>query len=142
MVAAAPLSDTTADGPVLFIDRCAWSGKLGAALDAAGISYVPHKLHFKHDTPDDVWLTAVKNSGWLILTRDGRIRYRVNEHRALINAKLMMFVLSQGGLTAEETGRIVCAAYPEIVRQSIITQAPALFSITRSGGVNRLKLTA
>jgi len=114
---------------------------LGAALDAASIPYVPHKLHFKHDTPDDVWLTAVKNSGWLILTRDGRIRYRVNEHRALVEAKLMMFVLSQGGLTAEETGRIVCAAYPEIVRKSIITQAPALFSITRSGGVNRLKLT-
>ena len=142
MAATAPLALATPDRPVLFIDRCAWSGKLGAALDIAGIPHVPHRLHFKHDTPDDIWLTAVKDNGWLILTRDGRIRYRVNEHRALVDAQLMMFVLSNGGLTAEETGHIVCAAYPEIVRQSIVTQAPALFSITRSGGVNRLKLSA
>ncbi|MEB0058610.1 MULTISPECIES: hypothetical protein [unclassified Variovorax] len=131
-----------ADQSVLFIDRCAWSGKLGAALDAAGIPYVPHNRHFKHDTPDEVWLTAVKDNGWLILTRDQRIRYRINEHRALVEAKLMMFVLSQGGLTAEETGRIVCAAYPEIVRQANVNQPPALFSITRSGEVSRRKLSA
>lgn len=68
--------------------------------------HVPHHLHFAHDTPDEVWLSEVKHNGWLILTRDQRIRYRKNELRALVDAKLMMFVLSQGGLTAEETGRI------------------------------------
>ncbi|RZL56558.1 MAG: hypothetical protein EOP70_06600 [Variovorax sp.] len=127
--------------PVLFVDRCAWSVKLGAALDTANIPYVPHNRHFRHDTPDEVWLTAVKDNGWLILTRDQRIRYRINEHRALVDAKLMMFVLSQGGLTAEETGRIVCHAYPEIVRQSLSNSPPALFSVTRSGEVNRRRLS-
>ena len=138
---AAPPIGTTAQQPVLFIDRCAWSGKLGAALDAAGIPYVPHNQLFHHDTPDEVWLTAVKDNGWLILTRDQRIRYRINEHRALVDAKLMMFVLSQGGLTAEETGRIVCRAYPEIVRQSTLVLPPALFSVTRAGEVSKRKLS-
>lgn len=97
MAAIALPKAPAAHRPTLFIDRCAWSGKLGKALDAAGIPYVPHHLHFKHDTPDETWLAAVKDNGWLILTRDQRIRYRINEVRALIDAKLMMFVLSQGG---------------------------------------------
>lgn len=88
-----------------------------------------------------MWLTAVKDNGWLILTRDQRIRYRINEHRALVDAKLMMFVLSQGGLTAEETGRIVCRAYAEIARQALLHSPPALFSVTRSGDVNLRKLS-
>ncbi len=127
--------------PVLFVDRCAWSRKLGAALDAHGIPYVPHDQLFRQDTTDEEWLTAVKNNGWLILTRDQRIRYRINEHRALIDAKLLMFVLSQGGLTAEETGRIVCMAYPQIVRIWQSVTPPALFSITRAGTVNPRALT-
>jgi hypothetical protein len=57
-----------------------------------------------------------------------------------MDAKLMMFVLSQGGLSAEETGRIVCAAYPAIMRQASQSEAPALFSILRAGEVNKLKL--
>lgn len=124
----------------MFIDRCAWSRKLGEALDAAGIPYVPHHAHFVHDTPDEVWLAAVRDNGWLILTRDQRIRYRKNELSALIDARLMMFVLSQGGLTAEETGRIVCEAYPAIVRQAALHTPPGLFSITKSGQVSKLKL--
>jgi hypothetical protein len=68
--------------PTLFIDRCAWSGKLGAALTQAEIPHVPHRDLFAHDTPDEVWLAAVKQNGWLILTRDQRIRYRKNELRA------------------------------------------------------------
>lgn len=128
------------DRPVLFVDRCAWSGKLGEALEAAAIPYIPHHRYFAPDTPDDVWLSAVKQNGWLILTRDKRIRYRVNEIRALIDARLMMFVLSQGGISAAETGSIVCAAYPAIVRQAALHKPPAMFSITRSGAVNKLKL--
>jgi hypothetical protein len=142
LTSAAPPGTATSHRPTLFIDRCAWSGKLGAALTAANIPHVPHNRHFRHDTADEVWLRAVKDNGWLILTRDQRIRYRINEHRALVEARLMMFVLSQGGLTAEETGRIVCQAYPEIARQSVLHAAPALFSITRSGDVNKRKLSA
>jgi hypothetical protein len=40
--------------PTLFIDRCAWSRKLGAALTEAGIPHVPHQDLFAQDTPDEV----------------------------------------------------------------------------------------
>ena len=126
--------------PTLFIDRCAWSRKLGEALDAADIPYVAHHQHFAPDSNDEDWLLAVKNNGWLIVTRDKNIRYKANEHRALMQARLLMFVLTQGGLSAEETGRILCQAYPKMARLAEHTNPPAIFSVTRSAEVRPLKL--
>jgi hypothetical protein len=48
--------------------------------------------------------------------------------------------LTQGVLSAQETGRIVVEAYPAIVRRAAGTQPPAFYSITRSADVNVLKL--
>ncbi len=126
--------------PVLFIDRCAWSKKLGEALDLAGIPYIAHHSLFAPDAADEDWLTAVKDNGWVILTRDKNIRYKANEHRALVDAGLFMLVLTQGGLSAEETGRIVTQAYPEICKVIAKSSPPAIFSLTRASEVNPLKL--
>jgi len=126
--------------PTLFIDRCAWSKKLGDALDLAQIPYVAHHSLFAHDVADEVWLTAVKDNGWVILTRDKNIRYKANEHRALVEAGLFMFVLTQGGLSAEETGRIVTQSYSKICKAIASATPPAIFSLTRTADVKRLKL--
>jgi len=127
--------------PTLFIDRCAWSRKLGEALRSADIPFVAHHERFAPDAPDEVWLLGVRDNGWLVLTRDKNIRYKANELRALVDARLLMFVLTQGGLTAEDTGRIVCQAYPAIVRVAGRTTPPAMFSIARSGELRALKLS-
>jgi hypothetical protein len=57
-----------------------------------------------------------------------------------VRARLHLFVLTQGGLSALETGRLVVDAYPAILRCAASTEPPALYSITRSGDVNVLKL--
>ena len=129
-----------ADPATLFIDRCAWSKKLGGALDLAKIPYVTHHSLFAPDAADEDWLTAVKDNGWVILTRDKNIRYKANEHRALVDAGLFMFVLTQGGLSAEETARIVTQAYPQICKVISRSTPPAIFSLTRTAEVNPLKL--
>lgn len=129
-----------ADPATLFIDRCAWSKKLGEALDLAKIPYVTHHSLFAPDAADEDWLTAVKDNGWVILTRDKNIRYKANEHRALVDAGLFMFVLTQGGLSAEETARIVTQAYPQICKVISKSTPPAIFSLTRTAEVNPLKL--
>ena len=133
------VSEAPTERPTLFIDRCAWSRKLGEALDAAGIPYVAHHQHFAPDSPDEEWLLAVQSNGWLIVTRDKNIRYKANEHRALVQARLLMFVLTQGGLSAQETGRIVCQAYPAIAKLAARTKPPAIFSVTRAAEVRPLK---
>ena len=126
--------------PTLFIDRCAWSRALGEALDAAQIPYVAHHQRFAPAAPDDEWLAGVANQGWLIVTRDQRIRYKVNEQAAVVRARLWMFVLTQGGLTAAETGKILVDAYPAMVRLAGKHRPPAFFSLHRSGKVKPLRL--
>jgi len=44
------------DSAPLFIDRDAWSHKLGQALDDSGIAYVAHRQRFDHDSPDVEWI--------------------------------------------------------------------------------------
>jgi predicted nuclease of predicted toxin-antitoxin system len=124
----------------LFIDRCAWSRKLGEALSLAAIPFVAHHDRFAPDAPDEEWLAGVADQGWLVLTRDKNIRYKANEQAAVVRARLHLFVLTQGGLSAQETGRIVVQAYPAIVRRAASTQPPAFYSVTRSADVNLLKL--
>lgn len=124
----------------LFIDRCAWSGRLGDALAQASIPFVAHRDRFVGDAPDAEWLAAAADQGWLVVTRDQRIRYKANEQAAVVRARLHLFALTQGGLSAAETAAIVVRAYPAMVRHAQATEPPAFFSITRSGEVNRLKL--
>lgn len=122
----------------LFIDRCAWSAALGGALAQAGIPFVAHREHFTHDTPDEEWLAAAADKGWLVVTRDQRIRYKANELAAMRSARLHVFVFTQGGLTGAETGDIVVRCHAAILRQASAVAPPAFFSLTRSGEVKRL----
>ena len=126
----------------LFIDRCAWSGALGRALTEAGIAFVAHRDLFAHDAPDSEWLSAAADKGWLVVTRDERIRYRANELAAMQRARLHVFVATQGGLTGAETGSILVRCHPAMLRQAEQVRPPAFFSLTRSGEVNRLKAGA
>ena len=123
----------------LFIDRCAWSGALARSLREAGIAFVAHHERFAHDTPDDVWLAAAADRGWLVVTRDQRIRYRANELAAMQRARLHVFVFTQGGLTGAETGSILVRCHAALLRFAAETPPPAFFSLTRSGEVHRLK---
>jgi predicted nuclease of predicted toxin-antitoxin system len=122
----------------LFIDRCAWSEALGQALTQAGIAFVPHRQHFRHDTPDEDWLAVAADQRWLVVTRDQRIRYKANELAAMRRARLHVFVFTQGGLTGAQTGDILVRCHAAIQRQASAVDPPAFFSLTRGGEVKRL----
>lgn len=72
------------EGPVLFIDRCAWSRALGQTLEAASVPFVAHFQLFASDAPDEEWLQGVADKGWPVITRDQRIRYKANEQAAVV----------------------------------------------------------
>lgn len=86
----------------LFIDHYAWSRRLGEALVQASIPFVAHHDRFAGDAPDAEWLAAAADQGWLVVTRDQRIRYKANEQAAVVRARLHLFALTQGGLSAAE----------------------------------------
>ena len=108
-------------------------------MTQAGIPFVAHHDHFTHKTPDEEWLAAAADKGWLVVTRDQRIRYRANELAAMQRARLHVFVFTQGGLTGAETGSILVRCHAAMLRSAAQVTPPAFFSLTRGGEVSRLK---
>ncbi len=133
-------SDSLPDAaPLLFIDRCAWSRKLGEALYTAGIRFVAHHQKFAPACTDVEWMKAAGREGWIVLTRDQAIRRKPNELKAFREAKLIMFALASGNASAEDTARLVVRLYPKILRKAQSAKPPAMFSVTLAGGINPVR---
>lgn len=126
-------------GTVLFIDRDLWSRKLDAALRAAAIPFEAHRDHFADDMPDPQWLLEVGTGGWAVVTRDQRIRHRANELAAVRQARMHVFALTSGNLSAAASAEVLLAAWPAVQRALAETAPPMLWSITRGGVVRRIK---
>ena len=134
------ISDAPPEQRTLFIDRCAWSGLLGRALTAASIPFHHHAEFFEAACDDEVWLDGVAGKGWLVVTRDRRIRYKVNEQAAAVRAGLHLFVFAQGSIKAAQTAETLVRAYPAMLRASAAIAAPSFHSLHLDGGVSRLKI--
>ena len=93
--------------PLLFIDRCAWSRRLGEALEAAGIPFVAHHDRFAPACPDEEWLEKAGRERWLVITRDKGIRRKPNEIAAFRDHGVIVFVLASGNASAEDTARLI-----------------------------------
>lgn len=127
------------EAPLLFIDRCAWSRRLGEALAAAKIPFIAHHEKFAPACPDEVWMMEAGRQGWVVITRDQAIRRKPNELKAFREAKLIMFALASGNASAEDTARLVVDLYPKILRKAKAANPPAMFSVTLAGGINPVR---
>ena len=125
--------------PTLFIDRDLWSRKLDAVLREAGVPFVAHRDCFAADMPDVEWIAEVGRRGWVVLTRDQEIRRRPNELAAVRAARIHLFALTSGNLSAQDAAALCVRAWPAIQRAVHQHPAPALFSITRGGQVTWIK---
>ena len=123
-------SDSTPPEIPLFIDRCAWSKRLGEALDAACIPYVAHHERFTPTCPDEEWLAAAGNENWIVVTRDQNIRRKSNELKAFREAGLIVFALASGNASAADTAELVVSLYPSFLKLAQSTIPPAMFSVT------------
>lgn len=77
---------------VFFTDRDLGS-RFPEILAAAGLTVQRHQDHFAHDCDDEVWLRSIGEWGWVVLTRDGRIRYKPNELRAVMRHSVAILVI-------------------------------------------------
>lgn len=128
------------DAPPLFIDRCAWSRRLGEALRSAGIPFIAHHEKFEPACPDEEWLEVAGNAGWIVLTRDKAIRRKANELRAFCEHKVIAFALASGNASAEDTAQLVVALYPRFLRKVQCAKPPAMFSVTLVGTISPVRL--
>ena len=81
------------DGTVFFIDRSLGKEPIRTELINAGLVVEIHDDHFVRDEEDRVWLRTVGERGWVVLTKDQRLRNSPLEIAALRASKARVFVL-------------------------------------------------
>lgn len=118
---------------VFFIDRSLGSRLVPDALRKAGAQVEIHDDHFAQDEEDPVWLDAVGRKGWIVLTRDTRIRRRTIEKRALEAARVRAFVFTRGNVQTSQVAQIFVSYLPRMVEMAERERPPFIALITGSG---------
>jgi hypothetical protein len=73
-----------------------------------------HDEHFGQATTDIEWLTEVGKRGWVVLTKDVRIRTNANEREAVLASRVALFALGRGDLSGARMSEVFCSALPRI----------------------------
>jgi hypothetical protein len=89
---------------------------------------------------DEKWLALAAASGWLILMRDQRVRYRELEKHTLNQSGAGAFVFTKGQATAADTADIVCRLLPKFAKINRSERKPFLFSFGSGVTISRVKL--
>jgi hypothetical protein len=97
-----------------------------------------HDNHFPQDAPDKDWLSEVGKRGWIVLTKDDRIRYRPMELEAYRSNKVRVFIFGSGEMKAQEMADAFVKALPRIFRVALRRQGPFFARISRRGLVSIL----
>ena len=120
---------------VFFIDRSLGRKIVAQALREIGETVEIHDDHFAPDAKDEDWLFEVGKRGWIVLTKDDRIRYRVTERTAIASAKVRAFVLTSTQLQGTEMAAAFIKALPRIKRIVASNAPPFIARVSRTGKV-------
>jgi len=85
---------------------------------------------------DTEWLTDSASSGWLVLTKDKRIRRKPLERERIIATKAKVFCLTSGSLKGDQQRAIVMTCLAAIAKAGQAA-GPIVYTISR-GGIRRL----
>lgn len=108
--------------------------------EAGHVAHVQGPATFGTGTPDTEWLPEVGRRGWVLITKDKNIRKREIELRALQESGVRAFVLTAGGLTGEEQGRVIREAMPGILRLLRRKSSSFVARITANSNVELIEL--
>ena len=97
-----------------------------------------HDHHFARDTADEDWLKDVSARGWVVVTQDTKIRYRPAEKEAYLAAQARLFIVTSGGVTAEETVALLERVRDKLERIAGLEAGPFIYRVTKNGSVDRL----
>jgi 5S rRNA maturation endonuclease (ribonuclease M5) len=103
-----------------------------------GATVLIHDDHFAPDEQDINWLKVAGEKGWIVLTKDSRIRYRALEKMTLMKAGVAAFILTSADLKGKEMAEIFIHALPAISKTINKYQKPFIAKIIRNGKVTVL----
>jgi hypothetical protein len=121
------------------VDEALGRYTVAETLRHAGVTVEIHDEYFPQAATDIEWLREVGRRGWIVLTRDTRIRYRSLERTALMQAGVRAFVLVAGNLSGPEMAAAFVTALPAIQRFVVRHRPPCIARGTRSDAVSLLQ---
>jgi hypothetical protein len=122
---------------VLYLDENLHNCKpILEALSQHDVKHERHGQHFEAGTEDSVWLPFIGQQGWIVLTKDKRIRFNQLERTAVRRYRVREFYFSSGNYTGAEMAVTLVTAIPEMVRVCRKTPPPFIASISKAGKIN------
>ena len=110
------LGSSNLSPPDLFVDRSLGRRKVPDRLREVHPNVIAHDDVFQQDTDDEVWLREAGRRGWIVLTKDERIRRKPGEQIAIVTSGARCFVLHPTkGMTAEQMAEVLVDALPRIL---------------------------
>jgi predicted nuclease of predicted toxin-antitoxin system len=123
------------EGTVFFLDRSLGVEPIRTELINLGLFVEIHDDHFPRDEEDRVWLQAVGERDWVVLTKDQKLRYRPLEIAALRASNARVFVLTAGNLRGSEVAVIFVHALTRICSILQSQAGPFVARISKSGQI-------
>ena len=94
---------------------------------------------FPPATPDREWLAVAGREGWLVISRDKRIRRRPGERDAIRGNRVGCFILGwRKNLTREEYVGILAGSLDEMRALFAETPRPFIYVVNAAGGMRRV----
>jgi predicted nuclease of predicted toxin-antitoxin system len=120
---------------VFFIDKCLGRYDVANALRAEGERVEILTDHFPQDAEDSLWLPAVGQNGWIVLSKDKRLRHNYIELTKLLESGTHSFLLTSGNFTGAEMAQAFVEALPAMKALVAKFQPPCVSTVAKSGAV-------
>jgi hypothetical protein len=124
---------------IFFVDRSLGEIDVPTVLRAAGATVAVHSDLFPDDAPDRLWLTECGRRGYIVLTKDHRIRTHGIERRALVQHNVRAFFLAQRKLTGKQNGAIFAKALDRMRRFYTGNKPPFIAFVYETGAVKLIQ---
>jgi len=125
--------------PIFFVDRSLGKKFIADAFRSANARIEIHDDHFPQSVNDVYWLRVVGSRGWIVLTKDEKIRTRNSELQAVKNHSVGMFVLTAGNITGPAMASIFVSALPRMIRFIRGNKKPFIAVISRHGRIRKVR---
>ena len=123
---------------MIFIDRSV-PRSVARALKLVRVDEVAWlEEHFSDYTPDEEWLEVAGRKGWLVISRDKKIRTRPGERAALQQHGVGCFILAQKkSLTRWEYLKLLARTLDEMVTRFDETPRPFIYVVNSAGSMRQ-----
>src|SRR6202049_762596 len=85
------------------------------ALALYGVRHERHGAHFAAGTEDTTWLPLVGERGWMLITKDKRIRFNELEKSAIQRHRVREFYFASGNYSGAEMATFLFSALRGVV---------------------------